>query len=219
MTLCGKDLSGAALYAFPERSQPRQQRVLLPLQKAAHGWPQRQFRLLRARRMRCLAPDKASAAGMKRCSGSSAACSTDPSGRLMYCYVTDRGTKEGKAAVSTTIYPAYREMPPASVPATPVPTAPSPAGASFPRSWTFSGRSLAPNRPASPSRLVFCNGRFTNLMTDTINCGSAGTGAPRLTQSVAGAPALISGMRITAGGAGRSARNRRHAVGEPARLI
>ena len=40
----------------------------------------------------CLAPDKADAVGFSRCNGMSDACSYDPLGRPMYCYLADRVT-------------------------------------------------------------------------------------------------------------------------------
>ena len=98
----------------------------------------------------------------------------------MYCYVTDRPTKEGTAAVSTTIYPAYREMPPASVPVTPAPTAPDPGGGIVYQILNFFGSLFGAQQTSAPSQLVFCNGRFTNLMTDSQNCGSCGNRCPNL---------------------------------------
>jgi hypothetical protein len=115
---------------------------------------------------------------MKRCSVSSAACSSDPLGRPMYCYVTDRATKEGNAAVSTTLYPAYREMPPAGVPATIATTAPAPGGSIVSQLLNFFGSLFGAPQTSAPSQLVFCNGALTNLMTDRSNCGSCGNRCP-----------------------------------------
>lgn len=181
ITLCGKNLSGAALYCFSgpvaataatplpsvTESRTRVAATTVPVASCPAGCS-------------CLAPEKAGTAGMKRCSGSSAACSTDPLGRLMYCYVTGQATKEVRTAVSTATYPAYGEMPPASVPATPVPIAPSPGGGIVSQLLNFFGSFFGAQQTGAPSQIVLCNGIITNLMTDTINCGSCGNRCPNL---------------------------------------
>lgn len=183
--LCGKDLSGAALYCFsgpvaPAAATPlitvteSRTRVAATTIPVASCWAG----------CSCLAPDKAGTAGMKRCSGSPAACSTDPLGRLMFCYETDQGTNESKAVVSTVTYPAYGEMLPASVPVTPVPIAPSPGGGIVSQILNFFGSLFGTPQTGAPSQFVFCNGILANLMTDPVNCGSCGNRCPELHPNV-----------------------------------
>jgi len=181
MTVCGKDRSGAASYCYSGmvattaatpppaviKSRTLVPATTTPVASCPVGCS-------------CLDSEKAGAAGMKQCSGSSAACSTDPLGGPLYCYVTDRVTKEGTAAVSTTIYPAYREMPPASVPAIPAPVAPAPGGSIVSQILNFFGLFFGAPQTGAPSQFVLCNGALTNLLTDSQNCGSCGNRCPNL---------------------------------------
>jgi hypothetical protein len=142
----------------------------------------------------CLAPDKADAIGLERCSGSSATCGYDPLGRPMNCYVLDRVTMVSPVPADGTL-PNITSRPPSDNPPAdassrpsdgPVPeverrtTTPVPSDNSPPSFFSFIGTFFVSllggtSSPQSSSlQPIPCNGIMTDVMTDPHNCGSCG---------------------------------------------
>jgi len=122
----------------------------------------------------CLAPDKADAAGYTRCSGSSAACSADPLGRPMYCYMTDKTTIVSKVPAGTTAAAATTTAVPVMLVVT---TAATPPGGNILGAiGTFFGALLgSPPACSTASQTILCNGSLADIMSDEANCGACGT--------------------------------------------
>jgi len=138
---------------------------------------------------RCLAADKADAAGFARCSGSSAPCGTDPSGRLKYCYVLNLVNPVVPASDGAPI--DIPSLPPSDGPVPAVErktTTPAPSDNAPPDLFASIGNFLASifggNRgpstagPATGDLIAcrpgttLCGRNCTSLQSDDANCGA-----------------------------------------------
>lgn len=184
MTVCGKDISGAALYCFSKTvaltattrppviaiNRTKAAATIIPVAACPAGCS-------------CLPADKADAAGLKQCSGSSAACSTGLPEEQKFCYETGRAIQEGNAAVSNATYPASG-MPLAGIRVTPVPTAPAAGGGIVSQILDFFNSFFGAPRTGAPSQIIRCSGILTNIMIDPVNCGGCGNRCPEIHPNV-----------------------------------
>lgn len=141
----------------------------------------------------CLAADKADTFGLKKCSGSSAACDYDPLGRPMYCYVADPVTVMSPVMVKkdtpvTTVSPPIKIIPPmVRIDTTPVPTTPAPEGGILSFIGIIFSTLFGGSKPSLQSSdntqltmdlcrnrygLDSCDGTCVDLQTDEFNCGT-----------------------------------------------
>jgi len=140
----------------------------------------------------CLSTDKADAAGLKQCPGTSALpCDYDPAGRPMQCYLLTTTTPTKAAAATTPSEPGTpgTTLIPMRLDITPGPTTAAPAPDVFSSFGTFvatlfggreavgagSGQSLI---IACPFGTSACDGRCVDLRTDMMNCGDCRTVCP-----------------------------------------
>lgn len=126
----------------------------------------------------CLAQDKAEAMGLSRCSGSSSACSSDPLGRPMYCYVYSGTGATGAAAAGTTETTTTGTGIPVMRPLTTTPAAQAADGGAFAQLGIFFAQ-LFGGKPAAtgyriiecPAGQTDCDGSCVNISSDRRNCG------------------------------------------------
>ena len=129
----------------------------------------------------CLATDRADAAGLTRCSGTSAPCGYDPLDRPLYCYVTERVTVESMVSATTTATSAAGEIAgPADRPITKYEKVPSPVDSFLSPVWTFFSSLFGGNGESTfiPVRCgeggKICADTCINPSTDRNNCGECG---------------------------------------------
>lgn len=127
----------------------------------------------------CLAKDKADAAGLEQCSGSTRPCDYDAASRPMFCYGLDQTTRTttptpakaaaGPTTTGTTLVPMRLDITPGAEKKAPAPDAFSSIGIFV--ATLFGGGGDSSLIIACPFGTSACDGRCVDLRSDTMNCG------------------------------------------------